>query len=138
MPTNLSIVSDCFEPVDEDRYLKLHILDSSTCETHAESVKTLVETLNSDTFEAFVESLEQLRIDLRRSGKWIKSWKVGQVLQSDTALSSVYQQTVRTAAASYVVTNANGDFAKWFLEWLQNGGWAFILKIIMDLISIGG
>jgi len=88
-----------------------------------------------DGREPFRAGLKEMRSELARSWKFFQAAKVRTVLNFLRLFEEAYQRAVQKAGEAAIERGIHiaeaGDFFKWFLEWLQNGGWEFILDIII-------
>lgn len=131
------LVSDCF--------FTTGVPMAAAIDVDNERVKQVVARIPTETKEIYIEALQQLRIDLRRSGRWVQSNRVRRVLNNSKLLNKSYERAVQAAAVGFAqkhgdqaVEVANGEFIQWFIDWLQNGGWEFILQMIRDIIGLFG
>lgn len=135
----------------------LRAYPSSLCQTGAFQIQG--EVIVSETMEVnllhaddearheFRQGLYRMSADLdRKRGPraWIAGWKVEKVLSDDQLFEKAFAKSQASfsadmAAKGLDVTKAErGDLFKWWLEWLQDGGWETILQIIMDLVKLFG
>lgn len=93
----------------------------------------------SSNREEFRDYLKETRMMLWNDGKVLQAMRVGKVLRRKKLFNAVLSECA-TQANTVLGTHtmADGELFKWFLEWLQDGGWEFILKIIKDLIGLMG
>lgn len=99
------------------------------------SLLQVVET--QDNRSEFRDYLKETRLYLWFEGKPLQAMRVGKVLRKKKLFDAVLKESATQATAVLGThTMADGELFKWFLEWLQDGGWEFILKIIKDIIDI--
>lgn len=84
----------------------------------------------------FRAGLEEIRLSFRESGRFMEASRVGRVLRSDRRFDRVFNRAQDKAIGEWD-SNADGEFLKWFLEWLEDGGWELILEIIKALMALG-
>lgn len=99
---------------------------------------------NKGVREEFAEVLEQMYEEAILSREPVKAFIIRRTLRRERVFerklvqaSEQFEEWMEKENPSVSVLElGDGELMKWFLEWLQNGGWETILKIIMDLISL--
>lgn len=105
------------------------------------AARTLVQfNQDYDYREEFREAVIMTLQELREEKKFIQAARVRRFLRSEKKLEQAYNMATSESAVLFAQDEklANGDFAKWFLEWLENGGWELIVKIIKEVIGLMG
>ena len=125
-----------------------HANSSQDFNLEDQRIATLVGGVDFATSDAFAEALEELRSDFRTSGfrYWVRAGRIRRVLNNADLFEKVYRHALNCAAASFVAVHgdnaveaaANGEFAKWFLEWFADGGWEIIVNFIKEIIGVIG
>lgn len=91
----------------------------------------------------FEDGLEEMLAASRSNREFTVAMRLRRVLRRRSLFEKVYQASVEASATALVASPrvsefGDGEFGKWFLEWLSDGGWETILEIIKTLISLFG
>lgn len=90
----------------------------------------------------FRSLLEEMRHAAISERDFVTALRLRKVMRRRSLFESAYEFAVREAATALFNSPrrnefGDGEFAKWFLDWLANGGFEAILDFIAGLIGIG-
>lgn len=98
---------------------------------------------NFDGRGDFEDGLDEILKSARADRDFTTAMRVRRVLRRRALFEKAYQESVNASATALVASPrvsefGDGEFGKWFLEWLADGGWETILEIIKSLITLFG
>lgn len=83
----------------------------------------------------FRAALVEIQEVSRQERKFLQAARVRRVLRNPRKFDELFEKAQDEARKSLPdgTVGADGEFLKWFLEWLEDGGWQLILDIIKAL-----